>query len=168
MANETILDTLMEIFNSANYRFRTVREITEQVQRRGFYTDVPIYTAMTRVLDHLCCDSASATYPFQSDEKGELWGLETWFPPKAVRADRKTARSSKTLSVGWETQHVVSIEKHELHQGIFPLRENLDRIRAGMDEWQREHAIISVRCYGSEEFQCALNSENRCLESKAL
>lgn len=168
MANKEILDALMDIFNSANYRFLNVDEITEQVRRKGFYTHASFSKAYALVLDHLCCDQASATYPFQSDESGTLWGLETWFPPKPARTARKTTRSVSPLPVGWETQHVISIEGQELDQGTFPLRENLGRLVASLGESQRETSLVPIRCYGSEEFRCSFNFHNRSLESKAL
>jgi len=77
MATE-VLDALMDVFHSANYRFLTLAEITRQLQRRGVYQNVELHKAMAYVHAHLCNDRTSAHYPFFDVEKGGeiLWGLE--------------------------------------------------------------------------------------------
>ena len=170
MADKEILDALESIFNSATYRPLTLREITEQLQRKGLYKDIELHKAMARVNGHLCEDRTSANYPFLEFEGGEevLWGLETWFPPKLSRAIRSPVRSVEPLSSAWETQHTISVGGHELTAGTFPLRQHFDRFVASMDKQQREHSLIVVHCYGSEQFLCSLNYDDRTLEGKAL
>ena len=108
MATE-VLNALMDVFHSANYRFLTLAEITRQLQRRGVYQNVELHKAMAYVHDHLCNDRASAHYPFFDVEKGGeiLWGLEWWFP-KRMASSHGRIQSVEPLSVGWETQRTLS------------------------------------------------------------
>jgi len=171
MADEEVVGALMGIFNSACYRLLTVQKIADQMRRKGFYTNVPLYEAESRVNTHLCLDRSSAHYPFRDIEtsEGRLWGLETWFPPKASRVTRKPSPSVELLPIGWKTQHIITIEGQELKAGTFPLRRSLwVRFLASMDEQQLERLAIAVQCYGSEQFICYLNRAHSRLESKAL
>jgi DNA-directed RNA polymerase delta subunit len=170
MADEGVLEALMGIFNSACYRLLTVHEITEQIRRKGFYPNVPLYEAESRVNTHLCLDRTSAHYPFKDVEtsEGRLWGLETWFPSKPSRGTRKPVPSVEPLPTGWKTQHIMTVEGQELEAGTFPLRQNFDRLLASLDKQQLEQSLVAVRCYGSEQFTCFLNHAYITLESKAL
>ncbi len=170
MADNEVLDALLVVFNSANYRFLTLREITEQLQRRGIYQNVELHKAMARVNDHLCFDRTSAHYPFQ--EIGDSgWGLEHWIP-KPKRRARGSVPAIEPLHVGWETQHKISPDRAEIERGTFPFSKlNANRLVASMDERQREYSVVVLQCYGSERFLCALASDerdNHGLESKAL
>ncbi|MBC8492780.1 MAG: hypothetical protein H8D43_03260 [Chloroflexi bacterium] len=171
MADEEVLEVLIGIFNSACYRLLTVQEITEQMRRKGFYTNFPLYEAESRVNNHLCLDRSSAHYPFKDIEtnEGRLWGLETWFPPKSSRVTRKPSPSVELLRIGWKTQHIITIEGQELEAGTFPLRRSFwVRFLASMDEQQLNRLAVAVQCYGSEQFICYLNRAQSRLESKAL
>jgi len=125
---------------------------------------------MTLVNRHLCEDRVSAYYPFLEFERGEevLWGLETWLPPRPSRSSQRPVRSVEPLSLGWETRHTISIDGQELRVGTFPLRQHFDGFVASMDEQQSTHSLVAVQCYGSEQFLCSLNYDDRTLGSKGL
>jgi len=71
MADKEVLDALMDVFKSANYRFLTLKEVTQQLQRRGVYQNVEVHKAMACANDLLCNDRASAIYPFY-----EGWSIQ--------------------------------------------------------------------------------------------
>lgn len=173
MADKEVLDALMDVFKSANYRFLTLKEVTQQLQRRGVYQDVELHKAGARVIDHLCNDRASAIYPFCEIDRGHeiLWGLDWWIP-KPRRRVRDNIHTIEPLSMGWKTQHVLSPDGFEIATGTIPLsRPSADRLFATMNEQQREHPIVELRCYGSEKLLCILTHDDRdnwILESKAL
>lgn len=171
MADE-ILDALMDVFNSANYRFLSPAEVTQQLQLRGFYQNVELHKAMVDVWNHLCYNRTAA-YPFWDIERsGEtLWGLEWWLP-KRRRHVRGRVQAVEPLRVGWEIQHTLSSSGFEIESRTFPLRgQNSSRLIASMDEQQREHPIVEMRCYGSEKLICAMihdERDNWVLEGMAL
>jgi len=165
---EEVLDALMDVFNSANYRSLTLEEVAQQLQRRGVYQDITSLDAMKRVIDHF--NNASAIYPFFPIGENQ-WGLESWLPKRRRRV-RGKVQAVEPLHVGWETQHTLSPSRFEVERGTFPLRgQNPSRLIASMDEQQHEHPIVELRCYGSEKLFCAMTHDDRdnwVLEGMAL
>jgi len=117
-----IFDGLMDVFNSANFRFLTYVELTRLLQRRGFYQNVEFHKAAADVWDHL--NRPTAAYPFCWIEKSDesLWGLERWLPPKKRRSVRRGNHAVAFLHIGWEIQHTISVAGSEIEGGTFPLR----------------------------------------------
>ena len=172
MADE-VLDALMDVFNSANYRFLTLAEVTQQLQLRGFYQNMEFHKAAEDVW-YLLCSHPTAKYPFWDIERsGEiLWGLERWLPPKQRRDAGGRVHATEPLHVGWEMQHTLSPTRSEIENGAFPLRGQVSNgLIASMDEQQRKHSVVELYCYGSEKFICAIAHDvrdNWFLEGMAL
>jgi hypothetical protein len=174
MENE-VFGHLLEIFNSANYRFLSIEEITRLLQRKGLYQDVEFRKAAADIWDHL--NRPTADYPFCWVERSNqtLWGLERWLPSKKRRNARQgkiNIQLSSRLQVGWELHHTISMDEHEITGGTFPLRGHYaDSFIASMDDKQREYSIIELHCYGSEKLICAIvhdERENWFLEGMTL
>jgi hypothetical protein len=170
---DDVLDALMGVFNSANYRFLTLAEITQQLQHRGFYQNAEFHKAEANIWD-LLCSHQTAKYRFLDIERsGEtIWGLEWWLPPRQKRRTEDRVHAIEPLHVGLEIQHTLSPNKSEIENGRFPLRgQNLNRLVASMDEQQRKHSVMELSCYGSEKFMCAITHDghdNWFLEGRAL
>ncbi len=159
---DKVLDGLMDIFNSVNFRFLSHVEITRLLQYQGFYQNVEFHKAAADVWDHL--NRPTATYPFCWIEKSDetLWGLERWLPPKKRRSVRRSNHAVALLHIGWEIQHAISVAESEIEDGTFPLRgQNADSFIASMDEKQRENSIVELHCYGSEKLICAVTHNDR-------
>lgn len=171
MENE-VLNALIDVFNSANYQFLTLLEITQRLKRRGFYRSLKDHKAAAKVLDDLCrYPLANHLYSFERGED-DLWGLKRWFPQKQHRHLRSRVQTVEPLRVGREVQHTLTTNGSEVDKGIFPLRgQNYKRFFASMDEKQRQNLFVELRCYGTDRFVCAIVQDNRrnwFLEGMAL
>ena len=153
-----ISNDLMYIFNSANFQFITLAEISRLLQRRGIYErDVDLWEYLCT--HYLFCDI---------DVNGETkWGLKSWLPPKERRKikQRNAAvmpqNTVTPLHIGEEIQRTISVGGFEIKDGTLPLHgQDFNNFTASMDMQQRKDSIIELRYYGSENFTCRIAYSN--------
>lgn len=171
MPDTEILDALMVVFGAAHFRPLGLSEITEQLQRRGYYSDIPFSKALARVNSELCLERNSAHYPFiELGIKGEVkWALESWFPPDRMRKRLPRHRAPLPSLAGIQFQHNVSVDGQEVIAGQFPFqRERLVQLISGLSDQQQLKNVVSVLSYGNDIFSVSFDFDNCCLEGKGL